>query len=278
MNMTHSAIKCSGCLVSSESSITHSTSSAHQRVRVRSFSKPGFTLTEILVTITIILVLAGTLFAITRNLKRSGENVVAIGRIQSLAQANAAYAVENSGKYVPVFAFADDRSFKPAWFYNKEFLEPITGNTGFLDNPVQYEGNDGYPESVLDPVVVRSKKHYWSRLSASFGYNQENMPGGEWGDANTNRSHTIYSVTSPNRTFQFITATDWTAKYSGRNLWKNAPVEGRTTNGKIAFRHKGDKALAVFYDGHVESISQEDIKNFDQRGGVNHAFWGGSRQ
>jgi prepilin-type N-terminal cleavage/methylation domain-containing protein len=240
--------------------------------------QPAFTLVEILVTITIIVVLAALIVAITVNLKRSAENVVAITRIQGLGHANAAYAVENNGKYVPIFAFSEDRSFQPPWFYNKKFLETLVGNAEFLNEPEQYEGSDGYPESVLDPVVVRSKKRFWSRLSASFGYNQENMPGGDWGQAGTSRSHTTSSVASPEQTFQFITATDWTAKYSGRNLWGNNPEEGRTGDGKIAFRHKGNKALAVFYDGHVEAVSLDDMNRYDGLGGINHVFWGGSRR
>jgi prepilin-type N-terminal cleavage/methylation domain-containing protein len=240
--------------------------------------KQAFTLVELLVCITVIAALAGLIFAVMGNLKRSAENVVAVQRIRGLGQANAAYAVENNGKYVPIFAFSEDRSFLPPWFYNTKFLETLIGEATFLNNPEQYEGSDGYPEMVLDPVVVRSKKRFWSRLHASFGYNQENMPGGDWGQAGTSRSHTTSSVAFPNQTFQFITATDWTAKYSGRNLWKSSPVEGRTPDGKMAFRHKGGTALAVFYDGHAEAISPEDIKRFDARGGIDHVFWGGNRQ
>jgi prepilin-type processing-associated H-X9-DG protein len=210
------------------------------------------------------------------SVRQKSRTTLALNRMKELAQANAAFAIENAGKYVPVFGFDDHLNSKPAWFYNADFLTKLTGNTSYLKKLEEYEGSDGYPESILDPVTVRAKQRYWSRLSASFGYNQENMPGGDWGQPKTQRGHSTYTIPYPARTFQFITATDWTAKYTGRALWETAPAEGRTLDGKIAYRHD-NRAIAVFYDGHTEALTLEDIKKFDDEGGKDHVFWGGPR-
>lgn len=236
----------------------------------------GFTLVELLVTITIIIVLASLVFVGMKIARRSADKAVSMTRIRGLNQANASYAADHAGRYVPIYAFDENQRASVQWFYNASFLEGLIGDTEILEKFEENEGVDGLPESVLDPVVVRAKKKWWSRLSASYGYNQENMPGGDWGQKNTTRGHTTASIRSPDRTCEFITATDWIAKYGGRLLWEKSPVEGKTPDGKIAFRHNG-LALATFYDGHVEPINMADMKRFDQRGGINNVFWGGPR-
>jgi prepilin-type N-terminal cleavage/methylation domain-containing protein len=235
----------------------------------------GFTLVEMLVTITIIIILATLAIVSTKSLRASADATVALNRIRSLGLANASYATDNAGKYVPIYAFDKDQKASVQWFYNQEFLQGLVGDTRFMDNPEEFEGTDGYPESVLDPVTVRAKKKYWSRISGSFGYNSENTQGGGWGVANAAARHSTLSIANPARTCQFITATDWLAKYGGRFLWKTQGYEGKTPDGKIAYRHKG-KALVVFYDCHTEAITPKDMLKFDARGGVNNVFWGGT--
>lgn len=237
--------------------------------------KSGFTLVELLVTITILIALAAIVITSVNSMRQSANTALALSRVRSLGLANASYATEHSGKYVPVFSFDKDQKASVQWFYNKEFLTGLIGNTEFLNDPEENEGKGGYPESVLDPVTVRAKKTYWDRISGSFGYNSENTKGGGWGEANAAAHHSTLSIASPNRTFQFITATDWLAKYSGRSLWKTQPVEGKTPDGKIAYRHKG-KALVVFYDCHTEAITLNEMLGFDKRGGVSNVFWGGT--
>jgi len=237
----------------------------------------GFTLVELLVTITIILVLAGLSMMGVSRLREKADTVTATKRISALAHANALYAVENNGRYVPAYSFDDESKPGTPWHYNPQFLEALIGEGLDIEGAEEFEGVDGLPEELLDPVVVRAKQRMWSRLSASFAYNNENVPGGGWGEPGTQRGHTITSVQNPSEAFAFITATDWIANYSGRFLWARKPFEGKTENSKIAYRHQ-DKAVAVFYDGHCETKSIYDIKALDRLGGVNNVFWGGSQR
>lgn len=237
----------------------------------------GFTIVELLVTIGIVTVLAGLATMAVGKLRNSADTTTAMKRISSLAQANALYATENGGRYVPAYSFDEDAAPGLPWHYNPSFLQSLIGTELDIENAVQYEGVDGLPESLLDPVVVRAKQRYWSRLSANFAYNNENTPGGGWGQPGTSRAHTIHSLKDPGETFAFITATDWIANYGGRYLWNKSPKEGKTQDSKIAYRHNG-KALATFYDGHTEMVSVKDMQRFDRFGGVNHVFWGGTRR
>lgn len=237
----------------------------------------GFTLLEVLVTVTIVVALAGIGMMATSKLRSRADATTALKRIASLAQANALYATEHGGKYVPAYSFDEEGMAGIPWHYNPSFLEILIGQTPEIENAEQFEGIPGLPERILDPVVVRAKQRYWDRLSASFAYNNENVPGGGWGQPGTSRTHTIYTVQNPVESFAFISATDWIANYGGRYLWNKSPKEGKTQDSKIAYRHQG-RAVVAFYDGHTELISIKDMQRFDRYGGIGHVFWGGNRR
>jgi len=107
------------------------------------------------------------------------------------------------------------------------------------------------------------------KLFASYGYNREGMPALK---ANTDQSFTVNQVTSPTRTAAFVTATDWIVTYKSRFRWEENPVEGKSTDQKMAYRH-GNKAVVVYYDGSSGFVSPEDVRAFDSKGGAKHPFW-----
>jgi len=236
--------------------------------------RSGFTLVELLIVITIILVLAALSVMGFKRLCEKADLVTTVKRIRGFSDANALYATDHNGKYVPVFAFDEDGQGAVMWHYNRAYLEALIGDKEEFETAEPFEGIDGLPEQVLDPVVIRAKKKYWSRISASFGYNGENLTGGAWGAPNAAASRSIASMSYPDETCAFITATDWRAKQSGGLLWENSPVEGKTGDGKIAYRHQG-KAVVAFFDGHTSLISIAEMKAINRRGGVNNVFWGG---
>lgn len=237
----------------------------------------GFTLIEVLITITIIIVIAGLAVVGSKKLREKADAVTALKRIGGFAQANALYAVEHNGRYVAAYSFDEESRPGIPWHYNPSFLEALLGENLSVEEAEEFEGVDGLPEQLLDPVVVRAKKHYWSRISASFAYNNENVPGGSWGQPGTARGHTISSVKNPSESFAFITATDWIANYGGRLLWRKSPVEGKTSDSKIAYRH-GGRAVVAFYDGHTETMTMNEMRKIDKLGGIGNVFWGGEKR
>jgi prepilin-type N-terminal cleavage/methylation domain-containing protein/prepilin-type processing-associated H-X9-DG protein len=237
----------------------------------------GFTLIEVLVTITIMVTLAGLGLIGTKKLRSSADTVTTLKRISGFAHANAMYAIDHNGRYVAAYSFDEESTPGTPWHYNPAFLESLLGKTLEIEDAEEFEGIDGLPEHVLDPSVVRAKKFQWSRISASFAYNNENVPGGGWGQPGTSRAHTVNSVKNPSESFAFITATDWIANYGGRLLWKKSPVEGKTSDSKIAYRHNG-KAVVAYYDGHGGVISMAEMRKIDTLGGINNVFWGGEKR
>jgi len=212
------------------------------RISQNSSSKnlQGFTLVELMISITIVAVLGSLVFLGSRKLREKADVATSISRIRGLSMANADYAADNHGRYVPVFAFDKRGRGAVQWHYNRSFLEHLVGDHLDFEDSEEFEGIDGLPEQVLDPVTVRAKKRYWSRISASYGYNQENLNGGGWKQPGAEPSHRLSTLKTPAKTSQFITCTDWLAKYEGRYLWRRgSAVEGKTENGKIAYRHQG---------------------------------------
>lgn len=60
-------------------------------------TRPGFTLTELLVSITIIIVLAALIFAITGKIRSNAQQSNAVSALRQIGIANVAYQAENNG-------------------------------------------------------------------------------------------------------------------------------------------------------------------------------------
>lgn len=232
----------------------------------------AFTLTEMLVTIIIIITLAVIAFSGLSKMRKSGDKVIALRNLSQVQLANASYATENNGMFVPVYSFDDAGAKYTHWFRRADFLGHLKGEATVYDD----NGNVNWtlPTSLLDPVSVRAKKESWNMIDGSFGYNANGLPNPGWGKPNGAPAFRITQLTSPERSAAFMTATDWNVSYTSRFKWQSAPVEGLSRDQKMAYRHD-KKALVAYYDGHVGEVSIADIKKIDSQGGANHIFWKG---
>jgi prepilin-type N-terminal cleavage/methylation domain-containing protein len=227
---------------------------------------PGFTLVEVLVTLVIIVTIAAISAATFNRMRASGDKATVLAVLRQLQIANTSFATDNNDRYVPISSWDENNKRVNDWHQNTTFLAYLSGDFTNLEkkNP-----SKTVPLSVLDPVVVRSKERLWDLLFASYGYNEVGMPGS---GPSSSKGFRTGQISSPSRTAAFITATDWIAKYNGRLIWQTSPKEGKSTDGKIAYRHEG-KAVVVYYDGSTGLISPQDIRRFDANGGANHPFW-----
>lgn len=271
--MNHTMNESADCQVPRRSDGASSRLGPKSQVRPR--LQRGFTLVELLVVITIIVVLAALGFTTFGRVRRSAEKTTGIAAMRSLGAANALYASENNGIYVAAISFDDDgKQFE--WRNDIKFKSYLMGLASPDD---KITSTTVLPDSVVDPVVRRTfksdKNHtYRWNLGKSFAINDPPSSGGVgYGKPGYSKGFRSANLADPGRTMSFITAQSFMNTYRDRLNWEKNPSDGSGTG--VAYRYDG-KALAVFFDGHVEDVSIERIKEIDkQKGGESNIFWSG---
>ena len=226
----------------------------------------GFTLTELLVVILIIAVLAVLSLIGTRKFRDMADKSVSIRNLSQIQIANVSYASDHNGNFVPI-RYNDENGKATRWFQQREFLAALVGED--LDKSGQQSLT--VPTGILDPKVVRARKDLYDRLYTSYGMNDTGLKLG--GDPGLDSSHNMNRITDPARSMAFATATDFRVTYNSRFKWNfDNPNDTKTAAGDLAYRH-GDKALVVYFDGHVGEMSKGDFERIDKSGGKNNPFW-----
>lgn len=227
--------------------------------------KRGFTLVELLVVITIIIVVAALSVGTINRMRDQGLKVNSIRSLAQLQIANASYAADNSGSFVPIYSYNEEGVRQGNWYQNPEFLSNLAGDV----RDASGEPVKSAPVSMLDPKVYREKKGFHHSMAASYGMNDNGITGLHGPGARP--GHKLSQISSPSESMAFATATDFRITYNSRLKWKG--VDGKTSDGALAYRH-GGKALVVYFDGHAGELTQGDMKNIDAtRGGKDSTFW-----
>lgn len=227
----------------------------------------GFTLTELLVVMSVLAVLVTLTLMSMHRIRERADKATSTRNLAQLQLANAAYAAEHNGKCVPL-RVNDGNGNPTRWFQDKEYLAILTG---ISTDSLEKSTTTAIPPHMLDPKVVRSRKSLSDRVYTSYGMNDTGLQLG--GEPDLNSGHNMNQVADPGRTMAFATATDFRINYNSRFKWDfENPNDSKTANGEIAYRH-GDKVLVVYFDGHVGEMSKDDLKRIDESGGKNHAFW-----
>ena len=147
----------------------------------------GFTLTELLVVILIIAILATLALYGTKRVRDMANKATSIRNLSQLQIANMSYAADHDGKCVPI-RVNDENGNPTRWFQDVEFLANLTGKpTEALDrnNPTPI------PLDMLDPKVVRAKKPLYDRIYTSYGMNDTGLLLG--GEPDLRSGHNISS-------------------------------------------------------------------------------------
>jgi prepilin-type N-terminal cleavage/methylation domain-containing protein/prepilin-type processing-associated H-X9-DG protein len=230
-----------------------------------SASKRGFTLTELLVVILIIAVLAVLSIMMVGRMRNMADKVAATRSLSQLQIANTSYAGDNNGRYVG-FRIDDEDGNRIGWWYQvPEFLNYFRGEAYTANG----QPDKTIPAQMLDPKVVRAKADKFSTsMAGSFGINVNGLP--STSVANADRGYNTSNVTKPEQSMAFGSACDVSLRYGTRLKWDGK--EGVTHDSRVAYRH-GNKALFVYFDGHVAELSKEEIKALDNKGGSKHPFW-----
>ena len=239
-------------------------------------SRSGFTLVELLVAIAIVIVLASLSMLGFSRIRSSANTATTMSNLRQLQTANISYSIDHNGRYVN-YSDTDTADIVTYWYRNFEFLAYLTGDEGLTGKKLADVNEDTVvPDKLLDPAAVRARQRYSTRIAASFGMNHEFIQSTNKPDGSKEKFLRLSKLTNPSRTAAFITATDSAVRYASRGLWWTSPVEGKSTDGKMAFRH-AKKAVVAYFDGSTGLITQRDIALVDSNGGSANLFWKGDQ-
>jgi prepilin-type N-terminal cleavage/methylation domain-containing protein/prepilin-type processing-associated H-X9-DG protein len=224
----------------------------------------GFTLTELLVVIVIIVVLAALSITGIQRMRDGADKVTSSRNLSQLQFANASYAADHNGVYVPLYATNDEGARTGFWYQDPTYLSYLIGDVSdAAGKPVR-----AVPPAYLDSKVYRARKSMYYSMAASFGMSESGLMGRT--GPNVKAAHSMNQIPNPAGAMAFATATVYRVGYNARFAW--ADEQPRTASA-IAYRH-AETAVIVYFDGHIAAVSKGDIKEIDSsRGGKNHAFW-----
>lgn len=219
--------------------------------------RAGFTLVELLVTITIIVVLAALAFMVTGKLRSSAYRANAMSTIRQVTAFNLAYAAENNGD-INSLRWETDPKEGPNWVKNtfwgrlQPYMFPETAGSDKVLQQGLKQRLDGLfntntaSKNGLPGTVLSGAKTYGDRsgLVVPFSFNKDVAP---W-----NRFQKTTAFADPSQVLYFTYEFAMFDEADGRAYTPMAPSGQPVTNN--IYYMDDHKAIAAFLDGHIESI------------------------
>lgn len=225
-------------------------------------SRAGFTLTEILIVIAIIVVIASVTLTVVPRSRRSAQTTTSINNLRQIHALMMGYVTENNGKY-PVSVYQSETS-SPTW--RRKIWEKTNGP--FEGDPPQVMSamqQSGYATVMWCPMMVAKygqDQHPEGR--GSYSINRFFMPAA-WGGG-------IRHTTSPKiigRREPYIMAG---TPHKGDKRFgtfyhldsSKDPADTYWSNLNYAYGADGESALGLFIDGHTETIPKNKAVALDR--------------
>lgn len=218
----------------------------------------GFTLVELLITITIIIVLAALVLAVSRKMKTTAAKATALSSLRQVAAVNVAYSVENSGDINTMRYGGDPKEGGGAVWVQNTFwgrLQPYIFPDAQTTNQSQLGKNisqrlDGLfntpdADKMVNTVISGARiYHDTSGLAVPLSFNSKLVP---WGR--------FVKMSSVGDTSQILWAVYGFGLFTEAHGKKYVPKPTDGTAGSCNIYYLDDRnALAAFLDGHIEPI------------------------
>jgi prepilin-type N-terminal cleavage/methylation domain-containing protein len=231
----------------------------------------GFTLLELLVAVTVILILAGIFYSVGRSMLTRARIVESSTNLRSLAVANADYLADH-GVYCPADDYSNNRRWHGARRSHQQKFDP---RKGFLAPYLGRSMQVNYCPLLKETI---SGSGSFEDGTGGYGYNSSYIGGrpGASFDRNTRLRTPARpaDITDPPNTVMFTTTAYARAAglqeyaYCEPPFWDlGSGPNGRRPTPSVHFRANG-KALVAWCDGHITSESpNESVGTINPHGG-----------
>ncbi|MDP0496418.1 MAG: type II secretion system protein [Verrucomicrobiota bacterium JB024] len=201
----------------------------------------GFSLIELLAAIAIVSILGALVTVSLQNIRNSSQLAKSISIIRQFQGANSLYALEHSGRYVPVRTISEEGTIK-RWLDQHEFKEHLGIQMG-----------EEWPLGLISPNAGVLDDDGRPRFTRSYGMNTLGFS--DWFNVEADYQASISTIEDPANIIAFTDALDWIVGPQGIERWPGEEVYAKQA---VAFRY-GGKATVVFYDGHTGAYTQEEM-------------------
>lgn len=236
----------------------------------------AFTLIELLVVISIIALLVAILLPALSSARESARAMSCSNMLRQFGIADATYATEHSGDHVPFVVGNQSRNtgadtFGQRWLENEDFIDYLDLGQNFNVGLDKFRGDD-WPDDFLCPEATLARLSFnggTHHVSLTFSMNAENESYGNAfgaydGSQLSGAGVRAAQVKSPSDKIFFM---DGINSRGRLGYTSGDPVQyaiygeeaGNTSQRRVAYRHPGDVANMLFFDGHAESVRSEDI-------------------
>ncbi|WP_309380236.1 prepilin-type N-terminal cleavage/methylation domain-containing protein [Cerasicoccus frondis] len=213
------------------------------RFKYHAMLAKAFTLTELLVVIAVIAILAAILIPVIGHVKSKAHAVQCSSNLGQIGKAAMMWSADNQGRIVPCFSPGDGPQLQMRHW------------TGILAPYLGWQSDNGPSKSFSSyedmPVYICPERpgtfgysHNWHYLSYIESVNKSNRMVGS------------FQVINPVETV--FMADSWDPTKS-ETYWKStlrSPSES-TTSSVVHFRHPGNTANVLWLDGHVSSVEED---------------------
>lgn len=214
----------------------------------------GFTMIELLVSISVLVVLMSIIFIGIRGVRERATAVECISNMREIHTAMSLYVMNNNGEYPRARTFVPEGGSGSAWNYEGGFWFNAIGE--YLDEGRRFRqdlvSTGPWPQNIpfACPSITDKSLHGWGGAGIDIGLNGYLFPAGS---PPTSRVRAV-NIENPSRALLAVDAAD---PDTGRGAWQSGHP-GAFTGNNIAFRH-GGRANILFVDGRVGQIESDDL-------------------
>jgi prepilin-type N-terminal cleavage/methylation domain-containing protein/prepilin-type processing-associated H-X9-DG protein len=245
---------------SADSGAGFSNGAFHSRELRRLRSKGGvrgFTLVELMVTITIVVILAAIAMVASSRVKKKALQAKALAPIRDVSMASAQYATENFGRINTIRWPGDKEEGKPFvgnsfWGRLQPYLFPDLNSTnqGQMKNEISNRLDRLFSTKdadIMTGTLLQGSKIYHdsSGLPVPFAFNEELYTWNNW--ENTRKVGGLSEI-------MYITYGFGLFNEADGESYVPRPTDGSKPDNNIYYLDDG-RAMVAFLDGHVESIA-----------------------